>query len=133
MTDKVKAALALDKLSLHHRISFNPTDAYDFLYSTDVIYRENLSGLIKDIDLLIPTMKFGEGNPSNGKKHHHYLIGRENSRVIYIEIIGSYLDTNFSIGDLTENIRKLSKFHEADEFTGEADKDRNVLYRLWWD
>ena len=115
----VDAALALDRKSLSYRVELTPAQAVEFVRRADTyngFTQDDLARLICGIGCLIPPMDFG---PDNGQPHHRFLVGNEGSRVIYLEVVKSYLtrqgwdDARFDV--LTEALDSLGRVANAAE------------------
>ena len=99
--EKMDAILALDKLSLQYRVELRPADAAHFANRCDQHGHTaaQLLRLIRQTSNVIPRMLFDRwygspANPNNGRRIHSYHVGKEYSRVIYLEVITTYL-TNY--------------------------------------
>jgi hypothetical protein len=135
-SDAVRAALALDKHFLHYQIEFRPDEAAEFLRATEQVNDtkpDALASLVQTITENVPPMNFGAGNPNNGNPHHTFRIGREYSRVIYLNIIKTYLPSDFDYKSLHTRLDALARQALADECDVEQDDMRRFSYRFWWD
>ncbi len=131
--DKV-AALALDEVSLCYRVELSPVEAQGFLYRSDkYIGWVTASNLLQSIDNLIPRISFGAGDDSNGRKFYRLSIGRECSRVIYVELAKTYLPNEFDYEKLSRDIGRAAELAGADEAWCERDDDGGYRFRMWWD
>ena len=136
----VTPAVALDEVSLQHKIELRPAAARRFAYNAGSHGVESwrLRELIRQIDRLIPPMGFGKlnglDNPNDGKPHHWYTIGKEYSRVLYLNIVKPYLSrAPFDYQDLTRKLDALACQYRADEHWTTENDDLSYVYRLWWD
>jgi hypothetical protein len=147
---KVQAALALDEFSLTYRVEMRPDEALAFAANCGD-YNEateaRLARLVKRLDRAIPPMWFDSPadfpNPNNGKPHHVYHVGREGSRVLYLEIRLGYLESfRPPVGSEWRTLPTLATFERlfgdfgqearADEFSVERDA-HSWTFRFWWD
>lgn len=78
-------------------------------------------------------MQFGAGNPNNGKPHHRFFIGREFTRVIYLDIAKAYLENTVEdIPALIEKISQLGFDYHAQESGVYEQSAAGILLRFWW-
>lgn len=145
--DKVKAALALDPLSLDYQLTLSPRETLRFIRKTgsyNTFDPETALKLVKKINALIPREKWrNSDNPNNGKMHHNFKVGREYSRVIYLDIVKGYMPKNYDYEKLAEKLRQLAKEADAQEYTITEDTtlpfDKlggitgGFVFRFWWD
>src|SRR3990167_4863663 len=138
---KVTAALDLDEHSLNYRVEYSPDEALQFSVQVGG-YNESppaLAGkLIQSFDLPIPPMQFGMcngyPNPNNGKPHHKYLLGREGSRVMYVQVHKNYLPDSFNYDLLARTLKSLAQAAGADEYyQDDSFSAYSFVYRIWWD
>lgn len=129
-------AFTLDGASTHYRIEFSPTQALKFIQRADpqseCWSREPLA-FLQAINQTIPAMQFGAGNPNNGKPHHRFFIGREFTRVIYLDMAMAYLEN--TVEDLPALIEKISQLgfeYHAQESAVYEQSAAGILFRFWW-
>lgn len=136
----IVTCLGMDKWSLRWQCELNPFDTIDFLNSCQEYNgMNNLSGMVEKINLLIPRMEFGKGNPNNNKSFHTFRVGNENSRVIYLDFSKAYL-TKYRENKWNENdilslifeIQLLARKAGADEISID-NNEYSVTIRMWWD
>jgi len=96
--------------------------------------KENYIGkLLSEIDKVVPRCNFPKGNnPNHNTTHHHYQIGREHTRVIYVEVVRAYLDSDETVKQIRHNIIKLAKEWGAEEIDDHGKRDE-LFIRIWWD
>lgn len=129
--DKLTAALALDNISLNYRVELSPVESIEFLFrSNTYISREQASNLLAEIDAYIPRTSFGA---SKDRQFYWLSIGRECSRVIYVEFAKAYLPKGFDCEKLTRDIGRAAEMAGADEAWVERDDDSGYRFRMWWD
>ncbi len=121
-------AAELDRLSLDYRVRMTPAEATYFCRHQD----PTLGDLLAEISTIIPRCQYEGDNPNNGKIHHHYYIGREGSRVVYVEVIRAYLQSDDEATQLAADIARLAEQYKADEINDEG-KHGSLLIRIWWD
>ena len=98
-----------------------------------VAHEARMWDLHASIDAAIPPMLFGPGNANNGHPHHLYRVGRECRRVLYVEVIHSYLKTRpGELDRIDAKLRALSQKYEADEFHRDPGEGSDT-WRFWWD
>lgn len=134
----VTAALALDEESLDYRVKLRPAQALEFVTNCgdyNEATEERLEKLVKKIDGIVPCMKFGGENPNNGHAFHTYDLGREGSRVMYVQIIKTYRkDLKGEQWDaLAALLVGAAKQAQADEASIVADDETEIKFRFWWD
>lgn len=113
---------------LHYNVTVNPEEAVAFAQKVD----SGLLGMIKEINSLIPKMDYGPNNPNTGQFHHNFKIGREYSRVVYLEFVKAYLPKDFNYLNLFDKLSKLSKIFRCDEFSID-NQEGSVSVRFWFD
>lgn len=138
MNPSIKPALELDKTSLNFTLELRPSEARFFASKCTGhgISPDNLRRMIKEIDGFLPRMNFGmlngRQNPNNGHAFHTYTIGKEYSRVLYLNAPKLYAK-DFNWDNLTRTLRALASQYDCDEFDVEQDTDVSYLIRFWWD
>ena len=138
---KVDAVLELDNLSVKYHVEMTPDETLEFVERADTYNNftsDILAKLIREINQIIPPMKFQKGNPNNGRSHHMFIVGNEGSRVIYLHISKFYLrkefqGTPFDYKSLEKQLKLLAKQAKADEFYTVRNDDITFEYRFWWD
>lgn len=137
---KLDAILALDEIAENYRVEVSPILAANLalaLGDYNDATGERLSGLIEEIDGMIPVMKFGDVDgrpkPNNGRTSHPYCIGREYSRVLYLKIIRAYIPIGFSFDLLSVALRRLGRKYHANEYSITDGRTGVFEYRFWWD
>jgi len=113
---------------LHWNVTLNPIETLAFARVVD----PELAKMIREINELIPVINYGPENPNTGHTYHNFKVGRECSRVVYLELVKAYLPKNFNYFDLFGELTALSEKYGADEFTID-EGDRSVSARFWWD
>jgi hypothetical protein len=135
-TDKIQGILDLDEFSLDYGVQVCPEE---MLTLANVIGQYNeytpelATRLVREINALIPPMNFQPGNVNNGRTHHHFKVGREGSRVLYLEIYKGYLPKDFDYAKLTAKLDLLAKAALADEHWATENSETAFTYRMWWD
>ncbi len=129
MSEQLAAkAVELDRLALDYRVKMTPAEATHFCTRKD----PHLGDLLAEINKVIPVSQYEGDNPNNGKTHHHHYIGREGSRVVYVEVIRAYLDGDDTVKQVAADIQRLAKRYNADEINDEG-QHGSIFYRIWWD
>lgn len=133
---KVDAALALDPLSLHYKVQFDPDEAVEFASREVMRYGPTLE-LVEGINELIPLKSYpkvnGRPNPNDGQPHHKIWVGREYSRVVYLEIIKAYMPDGFEYSRLGPKLKALGRRMSCDEAECLKSNADRFAYRFWWD
>ena len=143
----VSPAVALDAVSIHHAIDFPPAAARRFVARSESHGVENwkLREMIREIDATIPRMSYptlnGRPHANNGRPHHWYTVGKEYSRVLYLNVVKGYLDNHppyqfrpaFFFDGLTTTLEAIAKRYHADEFDVVENSDTMYKVRVWWD
>ena len=128
------ALLAMDSF-LQWQVELSPDDAAAFLAKAQDYNNFTATGLvrmIRSISLCIPAKQYGPNNPNTGKMHHHFAIGNECSRVVYVVIDKPYMPGTFDYQALASTIERAAKKAGADEYTIAQD-DYWWKYRIWFD
>lgn len=126
-TQKLKALKILDEVSLHHRVQLRPEEALAY-FDKNSKHHE----LINCINEAIPRMNFEKSNPNNGRMFHEFWVGREYSRVIYVDVVTAYLGDHNEHNEIYKRLERLAKLAWADEFSVDRE-DGCWTYRFWWD
>ena len=132
----VRAALALDEEALNWSVTVRPDEAAELagaLGGYNEATPERLAGIIASVDDLIPRKDYGQGNPNTGGMHHEYRIGREYSRVLYVQVVKTYLPDGFDLAALGVRIKEIAKDHRADEAWVTKDTPHDFEFRIWFD
>ncbi len=142
----VDNVLVLDKQSIHYRVKLTPSEALEFVSRADAynfFSQEDLKKFVTHLNHLIPPMNFGTGgypNPNNGHPHHVFLIGNEGSRVIYLEVVKSYMvkysQNKWNEKDflgLWSTIQIAAGKAHADEIDLIENSEHVFKCRFWWD
>lgn len=114
----------LDQNCLHFRVRFDSKESKKIA---------DLKNFIEQINGLIPLMNFGGDNPNNNNPHHTFDIGREYTRVIYINVVKAYMPKDFSYDKLRSQIEKVAIKHYADEKDVIENTPSFFQMRIWWD
>ena len=131
----IDSALILDKLSNHYRLEFSPEEAVQFIEQAAPCcecWTGQIAAFLRAINKVVPPMQFGVGNPNNGKLHHHFLIGREYRRVIYLDIAKAYLEAELNLPDFIQHIVTIGIEHHAQEAEMQVEGSGGLLFRFWW-
>jgi len=138
MSVNLAIVMSLDAEFTQYRVELEPNDALEFLSSTtyNLATGERLAELILELGKMIPPMQYsminGEQNPNNGRTHHKFYVGREYSRVIYLEIVKAYMPKYWDWTTFDRDVKRLANLAMAEEFSA-AHEEHSVSYRLWWD
>ena len=142
--DKSKLAALRGMLKsdfLHWRADVLPDEAEDYFRhfhtnTTRDIYVYSVEEAVRQINAMIPPMDFGllngEPNPNNGHPHHWYSVGRENSEVLYLHIVKSYLPRSYDYATLAVKLGELGRAMGADE-NDATETETRFEFRFWWD
>lgn len=136
MEKRLFLAVKLDKRFTNWNVRLTPKEAMEFCKSAEEynnLTKKGACELIGEIDKIIPLMRLGKDNPNTGQSHHYYRIGREGSRVIYLEIVKTYLFVGFDYVVLGKKLFELGKKANADEHYVEKNTHLEFVYRFWWD
>lgn len=136
MNRKLCATLLLDTYSNHYQVEMRPDEAMEFTAALDDYNGfdpDRAVKLIERINDLIPPMQFGSGNPNNDKPHHTFRVGREYSRVMYLDVVKAYMPINHDYAKLAGKLGRLGNDVNADEAGVVEDTDGCFTFRFWWD
>jgi hypothetical protein len=125
---KIELLHALDVVSMHHRVELRPDEREQFFEKFD----DEALALVKAINALVPPMRYGEDNPNTGKPHHTFNVGREYTRVIYVELVAAYFKNDEERRAVAHGIARLATEAGADE-RDVKEKPGSTTVRLWWD
>ncbi len=133
----LQAAEATDNVSNSYRIEFTPEQAVAFLETADPqsqCWNSHLANFARAINEAVPRIQFGNQNPNDGQFHHRFLIGREYTRVIYLDIAKAYLrDVVKDMNGFISELKKIGRDYHAYEVEVERNDDGAILIRYWWD
>jgi hypothetical protein len=135
-TTFLETALALDATGAQYQIEFRADEAVQFvsaLPSEEQAAAWGLLGFIKYCNKTIPAMDYGVGNPNTGHSHHRFLIGREYSRVVYLQFAKAYFPKGYDFNKLASRLSARAKRAEADEVNIHENTDMGFKMRVWWD
>lgn len=123
-------AEAVDNASLHYQVELDLEHAVAFLEKCD----PSLVGMVKELDAIVPTAKWGT---DKAEKFYNFLIGKEYSRVIYLDINTSYyVSEPFDEDELMEKMQEIVERYNANEIN-RIDSNMHLslgfTMRFWWD
>ena len=140
---KVDLVLALEQASLNYRVELQPEEAVAWAMRAEyynAMEPGDMTGLVKAVNELMPTMQFFPGNPNNGRPRHTFLVGNEGSRVVYVRVPLYYLTHHFDgpwsqerIDILQDEVVSLGPVYHADEYDLVEDDALGFTVRYWWD
>jgi hypothetical protein len=78
-------------------------------------------------------MQFGFDNPNNGHTFHTYQIGKEYSRVLYIEVVKTYITKPFDYARLARQLAAWAVAAGAGEHDVIENSPTAFEFRVWWD
>lgn len=131
-----KTLLDLDKQSIHWKVELDPEQTLQFVSEADAyngFTQDDLVKLVKSVNEIIPPMKFPGENPNNGKTHHKFIVGNECSRVIYLQIIKTYLPKDFDYTNLIVRLSEIGAKANADENDLHENENGSFKWRWWFD
>ena len=135
-TPLVEAALALDPHALQYHVEMSPEEALAFesrLEGYNEFSANLVAELVKHVNAIIPRMDFGGDNGNNGHTHHAWRVGREHSRVLYLQFRKSHMPKDFDYKKLTKKLEIMGKMARADESDCTVNDESEYKYRWWWD
>jgi hypothetical protein len=134
-TEFIEAAHKIIPMTLGIKIKMDPSEMQAFC-KTDFDYNgynnARIGEMCEIIDYITPKMNYAPGNPNNGLMHHNYHIGRENSMVLYIDIVKAYAK-GYDWEEYDQWLESLAKEYQADEFYAIENNEHSFVYRMWWD
>ena len=119
----VKTMVEMDELSLFYLVNLSPEDAIGFAAKRTVRYG-NLSSLLARINQAIP-------QTGDGKMWHTFWIGREYSRVVYVEMIETRAPLSINPAKYIQYISDIAREYEVDEISVEHES-LTWKIRLCW-
>jgi hypothetical protein len=135
MKDIIQATLILDHCALHWQVELSPEDTRTYAeqcLSYNGSTHENVTSLVQMVDEAVPLIDFGGTNPNNGKPCHHYAVGCEGSRVIYLRV-HKRLVHDLDYRALERKLDHIARQCGVDEFWMVANTGAEFIYRFWWD
>jgi hypothetical protein len=121
----LNAMHALDVGTLHWQVQVKPEEAEKFLSDAGDKLAHNFVVLANS---RMPKAKWGTSE-------HWFKIGREYSRVVYLEMVKTYV-RDFTRGQwaaVLGDLETFAKIAEADEFNVEQNDEVWLKIRVWWD
>lgn len=94
---------------------------------------------LERIDQLIPRINGGPGHPNNGNRDYTISVGREGSRVMYLERREFPVNCAIAEKSMKDICEEMKIWGCADEATYEIEefpcwgKSRKITFRFWWD
>lgn len=134
--DLVAQLVALDVVALDYAVRVSPYVAEVFAQQAEGANRatpERVLGLVRAANGLVPGMH-APGTPNDGRVHHSWRVGREKSRVLYLDVVGAYL--NLAVGGLdalTGTLERVGQDAGCDEVKTTMDGLGGFTVRYWWD
>ena len=129
----------LDRLSIHHQATLRPAEARAFALRANSHPQpaEELRAMLKELDAAMPKMDFGmlNGRPNlnNGRAAHSYKIGKEYSRVVYIECAKLSYRQPLNWLTIGAELCAIGTRYGADEADVTENDQHSFAIRLWWD
>lgn len=126
----LNAMHALDTVSLHWQTTVKPDIAEKFFEQTGETFALSF---VKDINRLMPRAAFRTNEPN--RLRHEFSIGREFSRVVYVEVVKTYrMDyTESDWESLAGSITFQASCVGADEYDVVENSPTFLKIRVWWD
>jgi len=131
---EIKLLVAMDNFATWG-VELSAFDALQVAVAAEraVGYSPRVSQLIRRINALVPPMQYGPDNPNTGKMHHTFTYGRENSRVLYVQVVSAYLSSLMEMVHIEAGLRALVQEFAVDEFSVERNDGSSLKCRFWWD
>jgi hypothetical protein len=135
----ISAVHNLDRLSHHHTVTMSPAEARAFALHADSHPQpaEELRAMLKELDAAMPKMDFGmlngRPNPNNGRMAHRYKIGKEYSRVVYLETAKRSYRQKIDWATIGKKLCAIGKKYGVDESDIVEDDEHGFTIRFWWD
>jgi len=121
----VRAAVRLDNEALNWLVTVSPVKAAELaraLRDYNEATRARLTAIIESIDAMIPR-----------DMHHEYSIGRNYSRVLFVQVVKTYLPDGFDLAALAARMKEIANGNAADEAWATKDTPHDFEFRIWWD
>lgn len=133
----LQAAEQMDNISNSYRVQLTAEQAVAFLETADPqceCWNINIADFARAINEAVPRMQFAQANPNNGQSHHHFLVGREYTRVIYLDIAKAYLRNIVEdYAAFIQQLEQIGRDLHAYEIDVRRNDDGAILIRYWWD
>ena len=133
----LQAAEQIDNISNSYRVQLTAEQTVAFLETADPhceCWNTNIADFARAVNEAVPRMQFGEGNSNNAQSHHHFLVGREYTRVIYLDIAKAYLRKIVEdYAAFIQQLEQIGRDHHAYEIDVQRNDDGAILIRYWWD
>ena len=126
----------LDKICLHWEVEVEPYIAEIFARRCEdynEATQENLSKLLKKIDLAVPRIEFGPTNPHTGDPAYKVILGNACSRLVVIMIRKRLLPEDMNYGDIVALFQAAASQCGCDEFKLLRNDHASIEFRFWWD
>ncbi len=131
----INLAVALERVSLEHRISLSPEDAYEYVgQALDYAACDALAmqRLVTGIGTHVPRVNFGMGDPSTGRTHHRIWVGNEGGRVLYVDVSKGYMTEGFDYKALELRLLFLAIDARAEDAEVQRNDARYWMFRYGW-
>ena len=139
-SEKVQSNVQLEPYAMHYNVEVDPADAVEaatLLPEYNNATPERLVNLINSIGEMTPTMQYYVGNPNNGLPLHKFIIGREYSRVLRLQIpkrsMPDILGRHWVWMRYADDLSALGREARADEMTIISNEEDWFEFRFWWD
>ena len=131
-SELVLKAVEFNKISLNHRIVFQPNDAKEFIENSFVDYNDYTKRKTLTMLSKIENLLFIKDGVFKGNIAHCYEIGREYSPVIRVKVTKFYFGENFDWKQLTKEFKNIGKAAKADDSELE-EFDGRWIWKFYWD
>ena len=131
---RIQVALALDKVSNAHLVTFTPIEAYAWAgrsASYNRLDAQKLAELVRDVNDIMP--KASAEGATVGQWVHTFEVGNEGSRVVYVVLVKTYFGfTQEHWNELAETIMGRARRAMASEVDDQSTPEE-LRIRCWWD
>lgn len=122
----VNAAVQMDHVALQYQVKMCPWEAHHFAHERD----KSLLDMLLQIDRRLPPYDI----LNLGAPQHAYSIGREYSRVVYVQWRrGEVKNLRFDFDKFCGVVKEAAQAFAADEIDFTKERETFWQVRIWWD
>ena len=133
-TTKIDAVSALDLVSDCYEVLLSPSEAIQLVVRLQPIGMATpavLLRMIQAINAAIPVADYGYGHPLTGRLSHQYRLGRDNGRLLAVDIYQGYFRNYEHFWHGIEAIKRLADEEHCRHVSLERDESSAEVRMIW--
>ena len=116
---------------IYWQVELNPHDAFEFALRSKNSF---LIDFIREVNCIMPVLDYGKDNTCTGKLAHTFSIGKEHTRVVYVNLIlTACMSPKVDTYDLDKKLREIATKCGANEIDQPPYTGLTFKMRVWWD